>query len=78
LPPGFSRFGNIPPATRRSVRTMRASGMKVTTNSLRRYVDRGAPDSASTRSSCRLPSHTCQMRALDMAPEDDDTTKVPT
>ena len=46
--------------------------------SLRRKVERGGPDSASMRSICRSPSHTCQMRALDRLPAAADTTKVPT
>jgi len=51
--------------------------MKVSTSSLRRNTVRGWPVSRSTRSICCWPSQACQMRALDMAPAFDDTTKVP-
>jgi len=56
---------------------VRLSGWKVTTSSSRRKVVRGAPVSDSTRSIWRWPSQACQMRALDMEPELDETTKVP-
>ena len=52
--------------------------LKVKTSSSLRKVDRGAPDSDSTRSTCCAPLQACQMRALDMPPLLDETTKVPT
>jgi hypothetical protein len=75
--PPLSNVGNRPSDSRFSVRTSLLSGRKVTTSSLRRKVERGAPVSDSTRSICCTPSQACQIRALDRLPDDEDTTKVP-
>ena len=53
---GLSRLGNKSGVSRLSVRATRASGRKVTTSSLRRKVERGAPVSDSMRSTCSSPS----------------------
>ncbi len=45
---------------------------------LRRNVERGTPVSDSIRSTCCSPSQACQIRELAIAPEADNTTKVPT
>jgi hypothetical protein len=54
------------------------SGRKVSTSSSRRKVERRGAGEVSMRSTWRWPSQACQMRALDMAPLLEETTKVPT
>jgi hypothetical protein len=56
---------------------VRLSGRKVSTSSSRRKVERSAPESVSTRSIWCWPSQACQMRALDIVPSPEETTKVP-
>jgi hypothetical protein len=74
----LSRLGNRPSDSRRSLRTTRWSGRKVSTSSLRRKVERGGPVSDLDALDLLARRRTCQMRALDMAPALDETTKVPT